>query len=231
MRSRASTWFAAAAAACVLVAVAVLVADDRELAFTLGVPAEAAVVTLERGQQVCQGPIDVPVDAARVRLGLGAPRDPGAPVDLLARPAAGERVLGRARVLGGDGGRVVTRTAIAGVTGGDRIDLCVRNAGATPVVLYGDAGGTLHASTAQVDGRVVAPDVAVEFERAAPASLMSMLSAVFERASLFKAAWVGPWLFWMLSALLALGVPLCLWRALRAGEAGTQRVAGNRPKV
>ena len=45
-------------------------------------------------------------------------------------------------------------------------------------------------------------------------SMLAQLPDVFERASVFRPGWVGPWVFWLLMALTLIGVPLLLARAL-----------------
>ena len=61
-------------------------------------------------------------------------------------------------------------------------------------------------------------DLSVVFLHDSRRSVLSQLPDVFDRASVFRPGWVGPWLFWLLSAAVLLGVPLLLARALAESE-------------
>ncbi len=56
----------------------------------------------------------------------------------------------------------------------------------------------------------------LEFQRAEPRSLAGLLPAMFDRAALFRAEWVGAWTYWVLALLCVFAVPLLLVRALRS---------------
>ena len=194
------------ALACVLAALLVAATDDRRLAFTLGVAREIPAVPLDRGQQACQGPIGVSADATRVRFAATT----GGPLEVAVRSVTPPRLLGTARArLGGD-------ARIPKISKGDRIMLCIRNLGTARAALMGDTGTAVAASSASLDGRPLPADLALEFDRESPRSLLSLVPDVFERAALFKAGWVGPWLFWVLAGLIVFGLPLLLYRALAA---------------
>jgi hypothetical protein len=46
--------------------------------------------------------------------------------------------------------------------------------------------------------------------------MLELVPQAFERAALFRPAWVGPWTFWLLLGLVAAGVPLLLAAAYRS---------------
>jgi hypothetical protein len=48
--------------------------------------------------------------------------------------------------------------------------------------------------------------------------MLATLPHAFERASVFRPGWVGPWLYWLLAAAVLLGIPVLLARALSASE-------------
>src|SRR4051794_8489477 len=83
--------------------------------------------------------------------------------------------------------------------------LCVRNAGRGAVVLPGttDAGSTAP-PTATIDGRPIAPDIAMTLYRRRPSSYLARAGDIVRHAAAF--AW-SPALLWLLGVLVVLGVP------------------------
>lgn len=195
-----------------LLAVAAL--DERRLAFTLGVqPAQVAAV-LQPGVTACQGPIDVPADARTVRFEVGTFGAPGPRLQVFTRTAGG--ITGRASVPAGYADRATVAASPGGIVAGRRIALCVRNAGRRQVSLWGGVAGAARTSTARLDGRDAATDLALVFERSESRSMLAALGDAFERAALFHPSWVSAGLLWVLAALLVLGLPVALLMALRA---------------
>jgi hypothetical protein len=107
----------------------------------------------------------------------------------------------------------------------------VRNAGLTNTAyVYGDIDTasfigklgvrpTVSTSSATVDGEGIPGDLAVEFTSPEARSLLTRLPAAFRHASVFRPGGVGAWTYWVLIALVAIGAPLALARALvRAGD-------------
>jgi hypothetical protein len=188
--------------------------DDRELAFTIGVVPSIPAAELKSGETVCQSPISVPQDFDRVRLQAGAPGSLGQPLTVSVLSADGGRRLGRGRVPGGYFGPAEPATTVGEIAAGQKISVCVRNAGARKIALYGNAAGAAPPSEAIRKGRALDTDITLVFLHREPQSMLSLLPEIFERASLFRPGWVGPWLFWALTAAAFLGVPLLLARAL-----------------
>jgi hypothetical protein len=188
--------------------------DDRELAFTIGVVPTIPAATLDPGDTVCQSPISVSESFTRVGLRTGAPRGLGQPLALSVRAADGDRVLAEGRIVGGFPDRADLTTAVGPVASGQRVAVCVRNSGSRPANVYGNAAAAAPPSEAKLDGRTLDTDLAIVFLKTDGRSMLAELPDVFDRASVFKPGWVGPWTFWALSALVLLGVPLLLARAL-----------------
>jgi hypothetical protein len=190
--------------------------DGRELAFTIGVVPTTPAATLAPGETVCQSPISVSEAFSRVGLRTGGPRGEGQPLAVSVRAAGATRILGEGRLGGGFPDQANLTTAVGPVAAGQRIALCVRNTGNRAAIVYGNAAGAAPPSEARQGGRTLDTDLAVVFLKERERSMLSELPDVFERASLFRPGWVGPWTFWALSVLVLLGVPLLLARALRA---------------
>ena len=200
---------------CGLIALALVAErDDRQLAFTTGVVPSIPAAELRSGETVCQSPISVPEGFDRVSLQAGAPGSLGQPLTVSVLSAEGGRRLGRGRVPGGYFGPSEQPTTVGDIAAGQKISVCVRNAGARKVALYGNAGSAALPSAAVQRGRALDTDITLVFLTRERRSMLSLVPEVFERASLFRPGWVGPWLFWALSAAALLGVPLLLARAL-----------------
>lgn len=193
---------------------AVAASDKRELAFTLGVVPTTVAAELAPGAQACQTPIAVPEEFARVRLQVGTYRRAGQPLEVTVRSAGSKRVLGRGRLPGGYADVTEQTASVGEVRAGQRISVCVRNAGTRRIALYGNSDVAVQPSRATVQGREPGTDLTLVFLSEQPRSMLSRLPEVFEHASLFRPGWVGPWLFWLLTAATLVGVPLLLARAL-----------------
>jgi hypothetical protein len=188
--------------------------DDRELAFTIGVVPTIPAATLEPGETVCQSPISVSESFSRVGLRTGAPRGLGQPLAVSVRAFDSGRVLGEGRIGGGFPDQADLTTAVGPIESGQRVEVCVRNRGDRAANVYGNAGAAAPPSEAKLSGRTLDTDVAVVFLKADERSMLSELPDVFDRASVFRPGWVGPWTFWALTVVALLGVPLLLARAL-----------------
>ena len=214
MRSAAVIALIATAVAGLVALVVVAARDDRDLAFTIGVVASIPASELTPGATVCQTPITVPQGFSRVTLQAGTPGDLGPSLTVSVRSADGQRPLGRGRLPGGYPDPTEQTTTVGEVAPGQKISVCVRNTGERKVALYGNTAGAALFSAAVQDGRALDTDITLVFLSRERRSMLSLLPEVFERASLFRPGWVGPWLFWALSAAALLGVPLLLARAL-----------------
>jgi hypothetical protein len=189
-------------------------ADEEGLAFTLGVNASQVAAVLKPGNEVCQRPIYASADAGDVRLQMGTFGRAGAPLEVRTVPLeAGASKSGA--VAGGYPDNSVVTAPVADVREGSAIALCVRNAGRREVALYGGAAQAARTSAAYLDGKEVPADLTLVFERSHPRSMLSALPDMFTRASLWHPGVVGAWLFWVLTAAVALGVPILLALALR----------------
>ena len=214
----------ALAAAVVVALAAVALTSEREQAFTLGV-VRSTTVKVKHGQAVCQAPISVPPDAAfdAVTVGATTRARRGAQLELTVRAAdAGDptragAVLARGALVSGVAGEDPLRTVRVGHVDADRtVAVCLTNRSRRPALLYGNGDAAARASSAYAGGEPTGSDLALEFQRAEPRTLAALLPAMFDRAALFRAGWVGAWTYWVLALLCVLAVPLLLVRALRS---------------
>jgi hypothetical protein len=199
MRRSVVVFLVVLAAGGILLAVTAL--DDRyRLAFTLGARAAVPVGTLAPGDRACQGPIDVPADAERVRY--------------RAQDAAGRRPTLELSVRAGD---APSTSTIGRIEKGRHVSVCLRNTGAAPVALFGE-GGAATPSELTVDGRRSVDDMSLVFERADPGSFASSMPEMVRRAALFRPAWVSSGLLWALTVMFLVGAPCLLAIAISRAE-------------
>jgi hypothetical protein len=189
--------------------------DDR--AFTLGVVPAAAVAPLERGDRACQERIDASEVFSAVEVQIGTYRRPGTPLEVTVHEAQGTgRLLGRGRLAGGYPDVSKLPIPVGRIDGERQLAVCIEPIGRGPVALYGNAGVASPASELEINGRRQDADLTLVFHSAEERSQLAEMPDSFERAALFKAGWVGPWIFWLLLVVALVALPLALARAVRS---------------
>jgi hypothetical protein len=214
---RAAFALAAIALAGVAATVVAGVVDRREVAFTVGLPAVRIAGTLHPGDERCRDMIEVPARFARVRMPIATFGRPGSRFAIIVRDTRTRRVLGRGDVPAGYPDNSTVDAAVGEIAAGARIAVCVRNAGPGPIAVLGSPPATLAGEVDEQGQSVI--ELGFSFLRSEPASVIGETATIVERASLFKPGWAGPWLFWLLLAAVAAGVPLLLVAAVRAAYA------------
>ena len=237
MRSRAGLLLVATA----LLGVAALIVgrafDERPFQQRDGVFIAHPVAVLSVGHTACQGPIGLADDTSAVTFNPGTPHAvPGPRIDTTVTDHYSGAVLAHGRVAAGyDPRRAQTVEFTPPVKANSQVDICFRDAGPGMIHLYGDTRqGDVHpslsSSVASIDGRTLPnDDISMVFPRRHPKSVLALVPEMFERASLFRPGFVGPWLYWLLAGLLILGAPLLLARALTGAtdeEDGDESSAG-----
>jgi hypothetical protein len=230
MRSWAVRSFLVVAVAGLIVAFAVVAGESRNTAFTLGVAPGLPAAELRPGAEVCQTPVAVAEAFDGVRMQVGTYRRQGPPLAVSIRKPDGGRVLAAGRIPGGYADVSQPEVQLdSTVAAGPRVAICVRNSGQRKVALYGGSELAHSGTSAKIDGRDEGTDLTLVFVRP-PTSLLSQTSEIFERASLFRPVWIGPWAYWLLAGLLLLGVPALLARAMGAASADdTPPQSGSQP--
>jgi hypothetical protein len=205
-------------AAGAILFVALLLTQGTQLAFTLGVPDTAAVVTLQPGDQVCQRTIAAAGDGGfdRLVVTLGTFARPGP--ELVAgvrlpdgRPLAhGVLPAGYPDITGSHSktirlGRHVRARHFA---------VCFTNRGDRKVAFYGSSDVANPSTAVMADGRRLDVDLDIRFERS-QRSWASQLAHVADRATLFR--WPHPpgWLYVAILCALGVGAFAALGLALR----------------
>ena len=188
-------------------------ADERRLAFTLGVAPGLVAVELEPGKQACQSPVVVAESFAGVRMLIGTFHRAGQPLDVMVRGGSRRLAAGRLHAGYPDGARPVV-SLDRPVPEGRSVRVCVRNLGSRRVALFGNSAAGKTRSTASLDGEPVPFDLTLDFFRAESRSGLAVVPDMFRRAAVFSAGWVGPWTFWLLAAATFLCVPLLLGASL-----------------
>jgi hypothetical protein len=211
------------AAVVVVTLVVVAATSEREQAFTLGV-SPSIPLKLPPGRNLCQTPISVPPDAGFDAVAIAARSTQRRSVRLdvtvraadAAAPARFGAVLAR-RVLDVDAGGPARKVTTGPVRTNRTIAVCVANRDRwQPAVVYGNTEAAARGSNAYTLGKPTGYDLSLRFERPRPRTLAGLLPAMFERAALFRAQWVGAWTYWLVALLCVFAVPLLLVRALRS---------------
>jgi len=98
---------------------------------------------------------------------------------------------------------------------------CFLNRGTSTVLLDGTSEPrTVARSTTFIEGHTVVGDIALTFLSAQPSSLLDELDHAFGHASDLTDQLVPVWLIWILSVLIAFGVPLSVLAAFYLALAG-----------
>jgi hypothetical protein len=217
MRSRAAIAVLAACAAGVVVVLLAAATDERHLAFSLAVrPSEPGVEALP-GQEACQRDVDVeePFDSLTILPAAFFHPVPRLVVTVFDR-ANGTVTAAGVLTAGHPENKPTTIELNRSVPRASRVDVCFRNLGAWKLAFFSGPGTDNEPSFATLDGRYIRSDILIDFLRSKPRTTLSMIPDIFRRATLFHPRWVGTWTFWLLSAVLALLVPLALAAAARA---------------
>jgi hypothetical protein len=202
-----------------VIAILALSLRTTSLAFTIGVNVAGPVATLERGDQTCQRPIDVPAHAAfdRIMFSVGTFGREGSPLAVTVQDARGS-VLSSGALRGGyaDIGQQQSHTVrLTRQVGEGRVAVCIRNEGPRRVAVYGNVDAAARTSSAYTNGRRLDFDLALVFERDRRTKL-SLVPDILERASLFRFPWMNAWAYVILLVALVVGGPVLIVRALRS---------------
>lgn len=205
-------------ALAVVLALAVLLAaaalDDREVAFSTGLPAQVVAAQLSTGSTACTGPVEVLDRFQRLRVVVGTEGRPGPSLRAVVSEQVGGRRLGAGEVAGGYPDGTSVEFDVGDIPAGRRVRVCVTHTGGEPIRLFGsrpDRSQDLQAVPAVV------------FVRERPESMLALVPEAFERSARFKPGWYGAWTTWLLFAVAAVGVPAALARALYASKRSYSR--------
>ncbi|MCW2991310.1 MAG: hypothetical protein JWM73_1904 [Solirubrobacterales bacterium] len=204
--------------AVLLVVLALTTSTTR--AFTIGVLSSAPSPAIGAGHTACQKPIRVPpggaFDAVDFEVGNYDSSD-GPPIDVTVRPIEGTFPRRHGVLPGGypDVGiqqRHVVK--VGSVPDGALVAVCFHNRGPGPIALFGNGDAAAGLSSGFIDDAAIGFDFDVVL-RTEKRSFASLIGDLAGRASLFRPPWLAPGVFYALFALLLLGLPALLARAVR----------------
>jgi hypothetical protein len=201
--------------------------DERPLEQRLGVFITGPVAPLSPGHYACQGSIALADDTSAVTFNPGTPHaEPGPAIVVTVRDSYSQKTLSTGRLAAGFSPRKAQTVQLSPpVKANSQVDVCFRDVGPGKTLLFGDTElGSAHpsnsTSVASVDGHpLLTQDIAMVFPRAKPKSVLALVPEIFRRASLFRPGFVGPWVYWLLAALILVAAPLLLARALATAVA------------
>jgi hypothetical protein len=197
--------------------IAVAGTERREEAFTLGVVPGVALARLTSDKEFCQRPVEVVDEFRGVKLQVGTYRRPGPQLVIDVRDVDGGGSLARARVAPGyEDNSFLTATLDREVPEGERVAVCVRNVGQTPLAPYGNSGVSNRNSSAYVGERDTGGDMTLVFLRDDSASVLGLVPSIVERASLFHGSWASAGAYWVLLVLVLVGPATLAALAVRA---------------
>jgi len=105
--------------------------------------------------------------------------------------------------------------------------VCVRNAGRTTVTLVGtEEFRTATRAATTVDGKPVAPDLALTLFENRAASVPALLPEIVDRVASLRGFLGHPAVVWLLLALVVVAVPAAMLAVLYRALAGEQRPGG-----
>ena len=217
MRRRAGTSFLLVAGVGLAALVIVAGVRGERDAFTLGVATSGPAVRVAPGHETCQLPVATPEAFGGVRIKIGTfGRESGPAADVLVRRADDDQILTRTTTSGYADNETVTVTFPREIPADQAVSVCLANRGSGPLAPYGSSPLSNRTSDAYLDGRPVAQDISLVFVRADERSLLGLLPAVLDHASLFHGSWTSTGFYWVLLAVAVLVVPLLLLLAVRS---------------
>lgn len=202
----------------------VAVTDERDLAFAFGVAPLRVAAVMQPGEEACQRPVRVAADFAAVRFQVGTFMRAGVPLDVSIRRR--KRTLARGQLDGGysDISQPVTRLDRE-IEEGEQVAVCIRNTGHRRIALFGGGEPAKERSGVSVDGDRRDSDLTLDFVRAEPQSAAATIPAMARRAGAFTAGWMATWMYWVVGALVLIGVPVCSVCAVRSAGSNNDPTA------
>jgi hypothetical protein len=210
-------------AGVVAVVLAVLLAGSllKPREYFLGSNSVAArdyVATVKAGERMCVRDIRVPAGTQRVRWGIDTQNVPRMPIRMDVRLHGGPTLTGSLVRSADTGFHKVDIPMNAPVPSGAPFrwaDFCLSPEGQKgEIFVWGRTQLDIESKPIEIGKQRLPNRVALWFLPLAheKRSILRQLPAMFERASLFRPGFYGPWLFWV---VLFAGVPLLLYAAIR----------------
>ncbi|MGH2837228.1 MAG: hypothetical protein ACRDJY_02630 [Thermoleophilaceae bacterium] len=213
----------AVCAAALVGVIAVAAADERKLAFTLGVRSTGSIIVIPPDGVACQERIGVPAEFATVSFELGTYFKPGPAIDVEVRRTGSGEVLAQGALAAGYPDNQRHLVDIGAVGDEQFVDVCLHNQGSRKVAVYAGKEDASYTSRPSVNGEERRHDMDLIFFRDDSTTMLALLPESFDRAALWYPAALRGWFVWLLAGLVLLAVPALLLRALqRASSASAQ---------
>lgn len=196
--------------------------DRRTTAFSVDVPAAAAVAMMAPGQRICQGPLAVVAPFNGVTAWMLLAKTSRAKFVVTARPDGGTAPTWRTQITPQSGIATNTPTALSGsfsstIASGQRISLCLQSHSAGVIDVLGSTA-VRGSGTLRLGGKPSQLALALVFKAPHPASVLALIPTIFSRAAVFRLPWFGAWTFWTLLAGVVVSVLLVLDSLPRAAS-------------
>jgi hypothetical protein len=191
-----------------------------ERTFVASIPQPAPLfsrpeVPLRAGDQLCFSPAVMDTHSQRAAFVVDTGKAPPQPVRLTINGPGYQFAVS---ATGGAPGGAAVVVPVRAPNRDLPIRACVENAGRRAVSLWGVDDRTRTPLIVTSAGQRIGPGVQFAFYEARPASIARHLPIALQRMSAFRPGFLGPWLFWPLALICALGIPVgalwALWRSI-----------------
>ncbi len=187
-------------AATLVLAAFLLTKDEVRNTGANAVSLVGPVAKLKPSQQLCLAQLELPQGSTAIRIFTESGPKNGAllQIDLI---KDGRRLSRKKSMATSDGSSLTaTINEIRRSTSWTKGSICIKNLSDGSLNLIGE-NSQLSSQTMTVQGKPGVGEIRVEFTSRGKKSLISLVPEIFHRASLFKAGWIGPWVFYLLPLL------------------------------
>ncbi|HEX5910129.1 MAG TPA: hypothetical protein VFY44_06515 [Thermoleophilaceae bacterium] len=214
MSRRALAAFVAVPVVVALVGCLVAAAGNQRDLVLRGNGFAGEVVPVKTGSLACQAELEPAEAFDGVRFGVAGDRAlAGPPVTVTVK--RGTRTLARGDLAPGYLGQAKRLVELdRAVQPQDDLRVCFFNRGGRRLLLYGTPTAA-RGPDVTIDGKAKELGLQIDLTRE-PRSALSMLGTVADRASLQRPGPAGPWLVWLLAAVVLVAVPAVAVGAVRA---------------
>jgi hypothetical protein len=201
------------AGVAVLAAVGLLTTSG--LVYSDGVNPVMVAAELDTGDRACQAPLRLPTGAAFDRVGfqVGTYGEPGPRLRIEVLEDAGGRRLATGRLPAGYADLGHQTVEVGRVQADEPLRICFVNEDRGRAGIIGQVGVASPPTSATLNHRPIENDLTVEL-RTAERPLLAWLPEAAERASVFRAGWVTPAVYWALAAGVLVLAPVLLARGI-----------------
>ena len=216
-----AVWLAAGVVAAVL-GVILLVALLQPRTYFLGsnsVAARTSIAEIKPGERICSRGVQLPAGTGRVRYQIDTVNARRGTLSVKARLRGGEVLRGTLPGTKGPAGfapvDIPLDRTVPGGADFQTADICLKSAHGSPsMFLWGQQQLDLTTKPLLVGKNAVLARPALWYLPLAheQRSIVRQFPQIFERASLFRPGFQGPWVFWL---LMLAGMPLLIYAAIR----------------